>query len=127
MSKHPGGRPPKYEGAKTCQAVCAFSDEMTPQNFHQRCSLPHVALLLKVNKDTINEWRKAYPEFSVSIKSWETKRDALAFEVRGWSDARWIFCMKNWTEMKDRHELDHSGDVKQTIVFEMSRPEKANG
>jgi len=26
-------------------------------------------------------------------KRWETKRNATAFEFRGWSDARWIFCM----------------------------------
>lgn len=122
--KRPVGRPTDYAGKKTCAMVLAFAEGMTAENFAKRCTIPHVALLLKVNTDTILEWRKEHYEFSVAVKNWQTKRDATAFEVRAWSDARWIFCMKNWTGMRDKQEIEHSGEVKQTILFQMPRPGK---
>lgn len=109
--KHAGGRPTLYQGKRTCKALDAFAKGMTALNFNQRCTKPHIAVFFGVCEDTIFEWAKQYPEFSEALKRWETRRDALAFEVRGWSDARWIFCMKNWTDMKDRQDVSHNGNL----------------
>jgi len=117
------GRPSDYPGAKACALLEKVTNEMTPQNFKQHCSIYHIALLFGKHVDTIYEWRKKHEEFSEAIKKWETKRNALAFEISGWSDARWIFCMKNWTGMSDKQELEHSGEVS-LPVFILPRPGK---
>lgn len=110
--KHPGGRPTDYRGEKTCAAVLAFAKGMTPQNFPQRCSKPHLAVLLDVDEDTIRNWEKLHPEFFGAIKKWQARRDSVAHEFKGWGDGRWIFCMKNWTGMTDKQSVEHSGEVK---------------
>jgi len=104
--KNKGGRPSKYMPGRACRLVLRIAEIMTPQNFAHYCSVYHLAVLLGVHIDTIYEWQKQHPEFSDAIKRWETKRNATAFEFRGWSDARWIFCMKNWTGMTDKHDID---------------------
>jgi hypothetical protein len=111
MKKHNGGRPTKYEGAKTCAKVLLFAESMSPENFPERCSKASVAVYLGVDEDTILNWEKAHSEFFGAIKTWKTKRDATAFKFRLWGDGRWIFCMKNWTGMTDRQEVAHSGKV----------------
>jgi len=105
IEKHPGGRPTKYS-EKACELVLRVAEEMNLQNFLRFCSIYHLAVLLHVHIDTIYEWQRQHPEFSEAIKRWETKRNALAHEFRGWSDARWIFCMKNWTGMTDRQSIE---------------------
>lgn len=107
--KNRGGRPTKYE-QKACRLVLKIAEMITPQNFAQYCSVYHLAVLLGVHVDSVYEWQKRHPEFSDAIKRWEAKRNATAFEFRGWSDARWIFCMKNWTGMTDRHDIDMPRD-----------------
>ena len=105
-AKHPGGRPTKFSPEKACDVVLKITEEINAQNFPRYCSVYHLAVALGVHIDTIYEWQKQHPEFSEAIKKWETKRNAVAFEFRGWSDARWIFCMKNWTGMTDRQSID---------------------
>lgn len=111
MKKNKGGRPTKYEGAKTCSKVLLFAKGMTVENFAERCSKASVAVLLGVDEDTILNWEKEHPEFFGAIKKWKAKRNATAFMFRLWGDGRWIFCMKNWTDMTDRQEVAHSGKV----------------
>jgi len=119
------GRPTDYVDKKTCAVLAEFTEEMNIQNFKQHCSIYHVALLFRKNIDTIYEWQKQHAEFSEAIKNWETKRNALAFEVSAWSDARWIFCMKNWTEMTDKQSVEHSGNIPLTVISAVPRPERA--
>lgn len=117
--KNRGGRPTKYNAEKACQLVLRVAEEMSLQNFLRFCSVYHLAVLLGVHIDTIYEWQKQHPEFSEAIKRWETKRNALAHEFRGWSDARWIFCMKNWTGMTDRQDLYHSGKIDNELTIKV--------
>lgn len=110
-AKHAGGRPSAYS-PDSIAAIEAFTAEMTADadNFNAHCSKPHIAVLLGVCTDTVNEWVKQYPEFSVAIKKWETRRNALHYEVKRMSDARWIFLKKNWEGMSDKQEVAHTGE-----------------
>ena len=122
--KHAGGRPSDYDAVVIPEKVLAFSEEMTVDTFNEHCSKHHIALLLDKCTDTILEWEKKFPEFSGAIKRWETKRNALHYEVKRMSDARWIFLKKNWEGMTDRQEMtgkgggpiDHAVNVKVTFV-----------
>lgn len=112
MTKRKVGRPTEYADEKSCRALASFTDELDVSNFHSHCSIFHVACLFGVAERTIYRWAEEHPEFSQAIKRWETKRNALLFEVRGMSDARWIFSAKNWAGMKDKQEIEQTGDVK---------------
>jgi len=107
------GRPTKYEGDKTCQAIYAITENMTAKEFFSFCGVEHMAHALDVHKDTIYEWKKQHPEFSDAIKRWETKRNMLFYslavspQIR---DAKWIFLAKNWLGMTDKQEIEHRGD-----------------
>jgi len=108
-AKHAGGRPSAYQADYPAR-VLAFMDEMTADNFDRHCSKPHIGVLLGVCTDTILEWEKKYPEFSGAIKRWETKRNAVHYEVKRMSDARWIFLKKNWEGMSDKQAVEHTGE-----------------
>ena len=63
---HPGGRPSKYDPSFV-QAV----DEYIATTGREQTSLPTkqgLALWLNVDTDTLVEWAKIYPEFSVALK-----------------------------------------------------------
>lgn len=107
-AKHAGGRPSAYR-PDFPERVLAFMDEMTVDGFDRHCSLHHIAMLLGVCTDSVREYIKQYPEFSDAIKRWETKRNALHYEVKRMSDARWIFLKKNWEGMSDKQEVAHTG------------------
>jgi len=114
-NKNKGGRPTKFRSEKACRTVLQIAEKLTVQNFERYCSIFHIAVILGVHVDTLYEWQKQHAEFSEAIKRWETKRNAVAHEFKRWSDARWIFCMKNWTGMSDKHDVEATGDIKITI------------
>ena len=118
------GRPTKYIPGKSCRMVLKIAELMTSQNFVHFCSIYHIAHLLNVHVDTLYEWQKQHPEFSEAIKRWETKRTALAFEFKGWSDARWIFCMKNWSGMTDRHDISLQKNIRLKFEYESGREDE---
>lgn len=72
---HPGGRPTIYgeEMLEKTQAYidnCNDTEEDKELNLKKKVNLPTLeglAYEIKVNKDTIQEWRKVHPEFSVLI------------------------------------------------------------
>jgi hypothetical protein len=105
-NKNKGGRPTKFRSEKACRIVLQIAEELNVQNFERYCSIFHIAVILGVHVDTLYEWQKQHAEFSEAIKRWETKRNAVAHEFKRWSDARWIFCMKNWTGMSDKQSID---------------------
>ncbi len=120
MSKRKVGRPTEYAGDKSCAAVCAFADEMSVQNFNSHCSVAHLGWLLGVDEDTVRNWTKKHEEFFGAVKRWETRRNALLFEVRGMTDARWIFCAKNWAGMRDKQEIEQTTTT--TIKVHWGKP-----
>ena len=101
----------KYEHERTVAILNRFIDEMTadPSNFWEHCSVWHVALLLDVHRDTIYDWRDKHPDFSDTLKRWETKRNALYLQLKK-KDSAWIFIAKNWLAMTDLQKIEHSGD-----------------
>jgi hypothetical protein len=120
MTKRKVGRPTEYAGEKSCLAVHVFTDEMSVQNFNAHCSVAHLACLLGVVERTVYRWAEAHDEFSQAVKRWETKRNALLYEVRGMSDARWIFSAKNWAGMRDKQEVEQTTNV--TIRVHWGKP-----
>ena len=115
----------KYKGQETISALEVFIDEMipTPVNFWKHCSVYHIACLLNVSRETVYAWRDKYPEFSDTIKEWESKRNALFLELNNKNGA-WIFLAKNWLGMSDKQEMEHSGDVNIKYISHIPHPDK---
>jgi transposase-like protein len=59
-AKHPGGRPTSYR-PEFCQRVVALMAEGR--------SLEGCAALLGVHPDSLNEWQKIHPQFSVAVRA----------------------------------------------------------
>ena len=59
-AKHPGGRPTSYR-PEFCQRVVALMAEGR--------SLEGCAALLGVHPDSLNEWQKVHPQFSVAVRA----------------------------------------------------------
>ncbi len=91
-----------------------------------------------VNPDTITEWSNAktkagklkYPDFSVSYRrAMRFAQDHLVDNgLAGLSPAAaFIFVAKNYTEMRDKQEVDHTSKgerVQQVVGFTYVNPEK---
>ncbi len=86
-------------------------------------TLAEMADTLDVDRSTIEEWRKAYPEFSRAVKAglekaqawWEAKgRDATFGGVEGFNATSYIFQMKNRfrDEWNDTTKTEHSGSLR---------------
>lgn len=107
------GRPTKYEGEKTVQKVYAIIDRMSQKDavkeFFSFCGVEQIADALGVHKDTIYEWRAKHPELSDALKMWETKRNALFYNLAispQVKTATWIFLAKNWLGMTDIQKIE---------------------
>ena len=67
LKKHPGGRPTKY----IPEVIYPKIEEYLSMCGRENTSLPSVeglAIHLNVHTDTIYEWAKVHPEFSVTLK-----------------------------------------------------------
>lgn len=63
--KHAGGRPTKYD-----PSFCNEVDKYLAETGHGSMHMPKIesfAIRLNVNKDTLYEWAKLYPEFSDAL------------------------------------------------------------
>ena len=75
--KHPGGRPTSYR-REFCQRVVALMAEGR--------SLEGCAALLVVHPDSLQEWQKVHPQFSIAVRTgraaattyWENRLLAVA-------------------------------------------------
>ena len=68
LQKHPGGRPTKYKPAIIFPKI----EEYLSMCGREQTSLPTIeglATYLGVISETVREWAKKYPEFSVTIKA----------------------------------------------------------
>jgi len=122
-------RPTKYKGEETIHAVESIIEMMSLEKFFSFCGIEQIAIALGVCRDTIYEWCKKYDEFSDTIRAWETKRNALFYNLvpsKQVSPSSWIFLSKNWLGMKDNQAQEHSGGIALTInkVITDERPDE---
>ena len=113
------GRPTKYEGEKTIAELEAIIEKMKVEKFLGFCGVEHIAQALGVCRDTIYEWKDKHPEFSYTIKRWETKRNALFYSFmisKQMTPAVWIFLAKNWLGMRDKQEFEVGDELKKILV-----------
>lgn len=105
------GRPSKYDPAY-CQAII---DHCTDGS-----SLTSFAASVDVCRDTVSEWTKAHPEFSVAAKiakakacAWWEKQGRTIAEKGGGNATLAVFGMKNMggDDWRDKTETEHSGTV----------------
>jgi len=86
-------------------------------------TLAGMADALDVSRDTVNEWRKEYPEFSAAVKRalekaqawWEEQGRIATFGgTEGFNATSYIFQMKNRfrDEWNDTIKSEHSGGIK---------------
>jgi hypothetical protein len=147
MAKHPGGRPSKYDQKYCSQLVSFFSVDAyrkevaeTSQEFFQNGTLKkkaekyrfvpsemptfaRFARKIKVNPDTLHEWKKHHPEFSEAYNEAKElqKQFLITIGLAGAAPpASFIFVAKNVTDMRDKQEVDT------TKTFEVTGLEKLN-
>ncbi len=66
MSKHPGGRPSKFHTINMEQLEFLAKKGWTDAE---------IADFFKINEETLNAYKKKYPEFSKSLKDWKLEAD----------------------------------------------------
>lgn len=110
--KHAGGRPSKYQGAETIRKVCAAAQILRdkPESFLSCCIQAQIADMLDIAESTLYEWVRQYPEFSESLKRWETARNAtLPKLAKTLPPAIWIFKAKNMLGWTDKQSVEVGG------------------
>lgn len=123
------GRPSKYQ-----PSYC----DLVIEHMSEGASLTSFAAEIGVARDTISEWMKEHPEFSVSVKIAKAKCAAW-WEKLGRNNARdgggnatlVIFGLKNMApdEWREKQEIHQSGELNviTKIEREIVRPENTNG
>jgi len=146
MAKHPGGRPTKYK-PEYCEQIVKFfacpknervvKSITTGKNEYEKTEyttipneLPTFAKFARsigVAYDTVCDWVKVHPEFLHAHN--EAKRLQEEFLIDNglaglYPPASYIFTAKNITTMRDKTEVEHSGGISLTELFES---QKKNG
>jgi hypothetical protein len=118
------GRPTKYRDAETLGTVRAVIDRLRcdSQDFLGVCGMEQLADSLGVSRDTLYEWAKVYPDFSDTIKSWMTARNAAFYkQAKKLPPAIWIFLAKNWLGMRDKQIIEFPG-ANDALRFQFGDP-----
>ena len=76
---HPGGRPTIYT-PEIINEINAYLEEAIPQNM-KIPTVEGIALKLGINKDTLYDWAKKYPEFSDTLKELKMKQKEYLTEI----------------------------------------------
>ena len=119
--KNPIGRPSLYDPAH-CEAVVAHMAE--------GASLTSFAAEIDVSRDTITEWAKVHPDFSLAVRrgkakcaAWWEKRGRSIAEQGGGPGAGTLvmFGLKNMgaDDWSDSTKVDHTssdGSLKPTVI-----------
>ena len=109
------GRPSKYK-PEFCERVVEIAS--------QGKGKAEIAFELGVDRDTLREWAKAKPEFSVAIKKayeaalvwWEKKgREGTVGEIEGFNSTSYIFQMKNRFKDDWRDKVNHDVEVEVNV------------
>jgi hypothetical protein len=107
----PAGRPTKYDESFCAIVLAAGEDGKT---------LAGMAEALDVDRETVNNWREAHPEFSRAVKRglqkaqawWEDQGRIATFgAIDGFNATSYIFQMKNRfrDDWNDTIKQEHSG------------------
>jgi hypothetical protein len=103
------GRPSKYDPS-FCELVLDLGSEGK--------SRAQIAAAIGVDRDTLREWAKQYPEFSVAIKgakelelAWWENAGQINMTRQGFNATAFIFQMKNRfrEDYRDTQALEHTG------------------
>jgi hypothetical protein len=106
-----GGRPTKYKKAYCKKLIEWMGKGLSFESF---------AGDIGVNRDTIYEWAKVYPEFSDAKGIGSAKSQALwekmgiagsSGKLKGFQTGAWIFNMKNRFSWRDRQEIVLEGEL----------------
>jgi len=146
----PAGRPSKYKPEYCKKIVAYFSIEPYEERLvpvydkktgaileipqlmaNDLPLLGKFAVSIDVSKDTVNEWAKVYPEFSVALKKAKELQRAILITngLKGlYQTAYAIFLSKNITELRDNKEADLTDDKgKEANIFTVKYPTVKNG
>lgn len=132
IRKHPGGRPTKYR-IEYCQKLISYFDTVpshetdiittygktekieTKEVANELPTFERFAANLSVNVDTLYEWGRVHPEFSVSLsRAREMQKHILITNsLKGLYDSRFaIFLATNITDLKNRTITEEMGERK---------------
>ena len=122
--KHPGGRPTKYK-ASYCQAIVEYFEREA-----EKVRVPFLSAWARnvagVCEDTAIEWTKKHEEFSEAYKkAKDIQKEVL---ILGGLTGRFnptfaIFTAKNLTDMRDKHEIDHTSGGERIEGFNYVKPD----
>jgi len=105
-AKNPGGRPTKYK-PEYCQGIIEFFLKPLQSKKPELPFFSTYAREIKVNTDTLHEWKKVHPKFSEAYKQCkEIQEEVLAkYGLNGGFNATFsIFTAKNilgWRDVKE--------------------------
>ena len=98
--------------------------ETQPEDFP---TLEKFARKIGVNGDTIVEWAKRFPAFSAAYNAAKDLQKEFLMDnglAGHYPPAAFIFVAKNVTNMRDKTEVEHSGGISLTELF---NGQKKNG
>lgn len=91
-----------------------YSREEEKEIANELPTFERFAVNIGVNKDTLYEWEKVHPEFSDSMEECrQIQQDFLVQNgLKGLYQSNFaIFVAKNYTGMRDKTEIEHSGSI----------------
>lgn len=106
-----GGRPTKYHDGMP-QLVLDYITEKEADVYSHPCK-EDLASVLEVDSDTIREWVKIHPRFSVTIRALsdlQSKRLQHNGLTQKFHPTMCIFLLKNNHGMTDRHDVTSAGE-----------------
>lgn len=129
----PAGRPTKYDTSMCAIVIAAGEEGETLAGMAEACD---------VDRETLNNWMAAHPEFSSAVKRglqraqvwWERQGKVATFgAVPGFNATSYIFNMKNrfpsdWREKQDVDLTSSDGSMTpQVIERVIVQPKDADG
>lgn len=114
----PGGRPPKYNPKKHPALVEQLAKEHN--------TLIHIANGLDVHMDTLYDWSKKHPEFSLALKKarqilesrWIDMGTEMMIDSQNKSAAIWVFMMKNLCKWRDKADEEYQSEAEAKVTAE---------
>jgi hypothetical protein len=111
-----GGRPTKYHDER-CDTIL--------QTIRQGNTLKVAALMGGISYDTLNEWRKVFPEFAEAVNRAEAEAEALhvvnirTHSADQWQASAWWLERRrhsDWRKVEEQRQTGPDGGPIQTVV-----------
>lgn len=112
MSKHPGGRPPKYKAKEEMQKKIDMYFAKCDEE-HQPYTVTGLAMALDMDRRSLLNYGEK-EEFFPTIKKAKMKVEEYLERrlIRDSSVTGIIFNLKNNYDWRDKQEIEHSGAIK---------------